>query len=163
MALTTWSGSGVRKHDVVVAKNYLSAGEVDTLNRLVVILLEQAEPRAKDRQHLTLDYWRQNVDRLLDFNERPVLRNAGSIGADQAKAIAQERFEAFDAHRRESEALAADAEDLHALENIAKRARDEGAESEMPRLLQLPQAWLDGGGPISSDRKVRRFVVRLAT
>lgn len=116
----------MRKHDVVVAKSYLSADEVDTLNRLVVILLEQAEPRAKDRQHLTLDYWRQNVDRLLDFNERPVLRNAGSIGADQAKAIAQERFEVFDAHRRESEALAADAEDLHALENIAKRARDEG-------------------------------------
>jgi len=43
MALTNWSGSRVRKHDVIVAKNYLSADEVDTLNRLVVIFLEQAE------------------------------------------------------------------------------------------------------------------------
>jgi|GEM_PF-2730827 len=45
MALTNWSGSRVRKHDVIVAKNYLNADEVDTLNRLVVIFLEQAELR----------------------------------------------------------------------------------------------------------------------
>lgn len=31
MALTTWSGSRVRKHDVIVAKNYLNEDEVDTL------------------------------------------------------------------------------------------------------------------------------------
>ncbi len=31
------------KQDVIVAKNYLSVDEVDTLNRLVVIFLEQAE------------------------------------------------------------------------------------------------------------------------
>lgn len=52
MALTTWSGSRVRKHDVIVAKNYLSEDEVDTLNRLVVIFLEQAELRAKQKQEL---------------------------------------------------------------------------------------------------------------
>lgn len=33
MGLTTWEGSRVRKADVIVAKNYLSADEVDTLNR----------------------------------------------------------------------------------------------------------------------------------
>ena len=59
MGLTTWEGSRVRKADVIVAKNYLIADEVDTLNRLVVIFLEQAELRVKDRQPLTLDYWRQ--------------------------------------------------------------------------------------------------------
>ncbi|MGQ0525267.1 MAG: RhuM family protein, partial [Betaproteobacteria bacterium] len=68
MALTTWEGGRVRKSDVVVAKNYLSADEVDTLNRLVVIFLEQAELRAKQREALTLDYWRSNVDRLLAFS-----------------------------------------------------------------------------------------------
>jgi len=35
IALTSWSGSRVRKHDVIVAKNYLGEEEVDTLNRLV--------------------------------------------------------------------------------------------------------------------------------
>ncbi len=59
-ALTTWSGSRVRKRDIVVAKNYLSEDEVDTLNRLVVIFLEQAELRAKQHKELTLDYWRSS-------------------------------------------------------------------------------------------------------
>jgi len=36
--LLTWKGAQVRKQDIVVAKNYLTEDEVDTLNRLVVIL-----------------------------------------------------------------------------------------------------------------------------
>ena len=62
MALTTWSGSRVRKQDILIAKNYLSADEVDTLNRLVVIFLEQAELRAKQHKNLTLDFWRSSVE-----------------------------------------------------------------------------------------------------
>lgn len=129
MALTTWSGSRVRKHDVVIAKNYLSADEVDTLNRLVVIFLEQAELRAKDRQQLSLDYWRQNVDRLLAFSERPVLANAGSISAADMKTIATDHYEEFDSRRRGAEALEADAEDLKELEVVEKKVkRKEGKE-----------------------------------
>ena len=123
MSLMTWSGSRVRKQDVVVAKNYLTADEVDTLNRLVVIFLEQAELRVKERKALTLDYWRQNVDRLLAFNDRPVLANNGSISAGQMKTIAHDRFDTFDAHRRSAEALAADAEDLKSLEAVEKRVK----------------------------------------
>jgi len=121
MALTTWSGSRVRKQDVIVAKNYLTEDEVDTLNRLVVIFLEQAELRTKERKELTLNYWRQNVDRLLEFNERPVLDHTGKISADEMKQIAHERYDAFDEHRRQAEALAADAEDIKALEEIEKK------------------------------------------
>lgn len=122
MALTSWSGSRVRKHDVIVAKNYLTHDEVDTLNRLVVIFLEQAELRAKERKALTLDYWRQNVDRLLAFNERPILGNAGKISADEMKQIAHERYDAFDALRRQFEAGQADADDIKALEAIEQEA-----------------------------------------
>lgn len=128
MALTTWEGSRVRKADVTVAKNYLSADEVDTLNRLVVIFLEQAELRAKDRQQLTLDYWRRNVDRLLVFNERPLLQNAGSVSTAQMKAVAYERYEDFDGQRRAAEAREADAEDIRALEAIEQRAKKKGRE-----------------------------------
>ena len=35
MGLTSWSGGRVRKADVTVAKNYLDAGELDALNRIV--------------------------------------------------------------------------------------------------------------------------------
>ena len=126
MALTTWSGSRVRKQDVIVAKNYLTADEVDTLNRLVVIFLEQAELRVKERKQLTLAYWRQNVDRLLEFNERPVLQGAGRVSADEMKGIAHERYEVFDARRSSAEAIAADAEDLRLLESLEKTAKGKG-------------------------------------
>lgn len=126
MALTTWSGSRVRRHDVIVAKNYLTANEVDTLNRLVVIFLEQAELRTKERKTLTLDYWRSNVDRLLEFNDRPVLQNSGRVSAEQMKTIAQQRYDAFDTQRRSDEALAADADELKLLEAVEKQARRNG-------------------------------------
>lgn len=123
MALSNWSGSRVRRHDVTVAKNYLSADEVDTLNRLVIIFLEQAELRVKERKELTLDFWRSNIDRLLDFNDRPILKNHGSIGTEQMKTIAQDRYDTFDARRRSTEAVNSDLEDLKALEALEAQAK----------------------------------------
>lgn len=121
MALTNWSGSRVRKHDVVVAKNYLTADEVDTLNRLVVIFLEQAELRVKERKQLTLDYWRSNVDRLIEYNDRQVLTHAGSVSRDEMERIARERFDTFDENRRVAEARQADAAEIEELEQIEKQ------------------------------------------
>ena len=128
MALTSWKGARVRKQDVTIAKNYLSVEEVDTLNRLVVIFLDQAELRARNRQDLTLNYWRENVDRLLDFNEFPILEGAGSVSAEQARMAAHERYELFDAERRRAEAQAADEEDLRELRASAERIKKEQGE-----------------------------------
>jgi hypothetical protein len=121
MSLTHFSGSRVRKQDVVIAKNYLSDDEIDTLNRLVVIFLEQAELRVKQRSELTLDFWRKHVDGMLEFNGQAVLQNAGSISHDNMVSIAHTRYEAFDQHRRTAEALAADAVDLQEIELLEKR------------------------------------------
>lgn len=126
MNLTTWKGSRVRKQDVIVAKNYLTADEIDSLNRLVVIFLEQAELRVKDRKQLTLDFWRSNVDRLLDFNERPVLQDAGSISHGTMKTIVHERYEKFDTNRRLAEAELADIDDLKELEEIEFKLANKG-------------------------------------
>jgi hypothetical protein len=126
MALTTWSGSRVRKHDIIVAKNYLTEDEVDTLNRLVVIFLEQAELRAKQQKDLTLDFWRSSVDRMLASNDQPLLDGPGSVSHDAMKTIAAERYEDFDAKRRNQEALDADAEDLKAIEDLEKDLKRKG-------------------------------------
>ncbi len=123
MALTAWQGSVVRKADVSVAKNYLNADEVDTLNRLVVIFLDQAELRAKGRQDLTLEYWRQNVDKMLEFNERPVLRHAGKISHAEMKIIVSERYDSFDSQRKKQQANAADEEDLRLLLSLETQAK----------------------------------------
>lgn len=124
MGLTAWKGQRVRKQDVIVAKNYLTADEIDTLNRLVVIFLEQAELRVKGRSDLTLAFWRDNVDRLLAFNERPVLRGPGKVGHEDMKGIAHARYEHFDRGRRAAEAAAADAEDLKQIEDLERRLKD---------------------------------------
>ena len=126
MGLCTWEGGRVRKADVIVAKNYLNADEVDSLNRLVVIFLEQAELRVKDRKALTLEYWRENMDRLLAFNDRAVLDNAGSVSSSAMKDIAHERYGQFDAQRRRAAALAADADDLNVLDAAEKALKAHG-------------------------------------
>ena len=121
MNLQAWSGFRVRKHDVIFAKNYPTHDEIDSLNRLVVVFLEQAELRVKERKQLHLDYWRSNVDRTLTFNDRPVLQSAGAISHADMKAIAEGRYEQFDAQRRSGEAIEADREDIQALENVEKK------------------------------------------
>jgi hypothetical protein len=80
MSLTHWSGSRVRKLDVIIAKNYLSEDEIDTLNRLVIIFLEQAELRVKQRHDLTLDFWRNHVDGTLTFNGQADLQEIEQLG-----------------------------------------------------------------------------------
>lgn len=126
MNLTSWRGSRVRTQDVITAKNYLSQDEIDTLNRLVVIFLEQAELRVKQRKDLTLDFWRTNVDKLLTFNDRPVLNGAGKVSHDDMKRIVHDRFETFDQNRREADALAADAEDLKEIEQLEQDLKRSG-------------------------------------
>lgn len=120
MALQSWSGSRVRKADVIVAKNYLQAEEIDELNRIVTMFLDYAEDRVKKRQSLTMADWRQYVDSFLLFNERPLLRGSGKIGREQMLAVAYERYDAFDAQRRQVEVQQADIEELKILERIAK-------------------------------------------
>lgn len=123
MALTNWSGSRVRKSDVIVAKNYLSQDEIDTLNRLVVIFLEQAELRVKQQKDLTLDFWRDNVDKMLEFSRQAVLQGPGQVSHDDMKRIVHDRYEAFDAKRRTAEAIEADAEDLKQIEDLEKKLK----------------------------------------
>lgn len=128
MALTSWKGVRVRKADVIVAKNYLDSDEIDTLNRLVVIFLEQAELRVKQQKDLTLDYWRNNVDKMLAFNDRPVLEGAGSISRNQMEKVAYQRFEDFDQKRRSDDAAEADAADLQEIEQLEKAIKNKGNE-----------------------------------
>jgi len=73
MGLTSWKGTIVRKGDVFTAKNYLTEDEIDTLNRLVVVFLESAELRAKNRQDITMDFWQENVDKIIEFNDKKAL------------------------------------------------------------------------------------------
>ena len=111
MALTSWQGSIVRKGDIYTAKNYLRQEEIDVLNRLTTMFLDSAELRVRERQDLTLRYWRETVDSLLNFQGKVVLQGAGSISNKQMEAHVNAVYEAFNTRRKALAAAEADEED----------------------------------------------------
>jgi virulence protein len=120
MALTSWEGTIVRKGDIYIAKNYLTKDEIDTLNRFVMVFLESAELRAKNRQDITMDFWRENIDKIIAFNDKELLKGNGSISNEQMKKLVGKVYEEFDAKRKRFEAQQADLYDLKELETIEK-------------------------------------------
>jgi hypothetical protein len=119
MNLNTWKGKVVRKGDITIAKNYLNADEIDSLNRLTVIFLETAELRVKERKDLTINYWRENVDKLLTFNDKPILGSTGRISHAQMEKEVFSVYEQFDNRRKHQQAIDADAQDLNELNDVA--------------------------------------------
>lgn len=123
MALTSFKGSKVRKEDIYIAKNYLTSDELDSLNRFVVVFLETAELRAKNKEDITMDFWRENIDKIIEFNDKEVLKNNGTISYEQMKEMVEKVYKTFDNKRKKQEAIEADyidLEELKKIENLAK-------------------------------------------
>ena len=122
--LLAWKGDKVGKADILVAKNYLTEDELDTLNRLVVIFLETAELRAKSKQETRMSFWKGNVDQIITSNGFPLLAHAGTISHEQMESQTSALFLDYDQRRKVQEAQAADQADeaeLKALETQIKR------------------------------------------
>lgn len=123
MGLTSWKGSIVRKEDIFIAKNYLTKDEVDTLNRMVSLFLDTAELRIKEQIPLSLEFWKQEADAVIQFSRKPLLNNSGTISHDDMKTIATKTYTEFDANRRKIEAQQADEEDNKALEKLINKSK----------------------------------------
>jgi hypothetical protein len=115
MGLTSWKGNIVRKQDILIAKNYLTEDELDTLNRLVVIFLETAELRAKNRADISMKFWQENVDKILEFNDKPLLKDKGKVSQNVMENKLQEIYQLFDKKRKKQAVVFADQEDLEVL------------------------------------------------
>ena len=121
MGLTSWKGDAVRRSDVTIAKNYLSADEIDGLNRIVVMWLDFAEDQAKRRKQVFLGDWERKLDEFLAFNERRVLPDKGTVSKAAADALAETEYEAFAARRRELVEAEGERARQAALESMAKQ------------------------------------------
>jgi hypothetical protein len=122
MGLTAWKGSRVRKSDVTTAKNYLKQEEISELNLIVTMFLDTADLRARRRQTMRLSDWEGILDGFLQMNDLPLLANAGSVSATRAERVVHQRYEAFDAQRKEQ--LEADEQsDIVELERIAESSK----------------------------------------
>jgi len=99
MGLSTWKNEGkngkITKLDVTVGKNYLTAEELDDLNRLVSMYLDTAENFARRRKSLTMKDWIEKLDGFLEFNAYDVLKNYGIVKRDAAERHALAEYEKF--------------------------------------------------------------------
>jgi len=120
MGLTSWKTDEVRKTDVTIAKNYLNAEEIDELNRIVVMWLDFAEDQARRRKQIFMKDWEQRLNEFLQFNQRNVLTNAGSISKAQADTFAEEQYDRFAERRRAFKEAQGEQDAIKALEDAAK-------------------------------------------
>ena len=77
--------------------------------------METAEFRAKNRQIILMDFWRQNVDKILIDNEQSLLKDKGKISHKQMEEQVALIYDDFNQQRKQFEAKQADKEDLQEL------------------------------------------------
>ena len=95
MGLTTWEGARIRKADIGIAKNYLTEEELRALNNLAEQYLIFAEGQAARRIAMNMQDWITKLDGFLTLNDREILRDAGKVSAQIAKAHAEQEFSKF--------------------------------------------------------------------
>jgi hypothetical protein len=98
MGLTTWEGSPhgkIHKYDVTVAKNYLTEEELQILGRVVSSYLDLAEMQAMRHIPMTMEDWEKRLNGFLSLMDRDVLKDAGRISAELAKARAESEWEKY--------------------------------------------------------------------
>ena len=98
MGLTTWEGapnSKIHKYDVAIAKNYLTEEELQILGRIVSAYLDLAEMQAMRHIPMTMEDWEKRLNGFLSLMDREVLKDAGRISAELAKARAESEWEKY--------------------------------------------------------------------
>lgn len=98
MGLTHWEGAPqgkIHKYDVSVAKNYLSEFELAQMQRIVSAYLDMAELQAMRRMPMTMQDWEERLSGFLKLWDRDILRDAGKVSAEIAKAHAETEFERY--------------------------------------------------------------------
>lgn len=119
MGLTSWTGALPKRTDAEVAKNYLSADELDTLNRIVSLYLDFAELQAKSHQPMYMKDWIQKLDDFLKLSGKELLTHAGRISAEIAKRKADMEYDKFKV-RTANELTPVE---IHFLENFEKEQK----------------------------------------
>ncbi|VEI58116.1 Virulence protein [Pasteurella multocida] len=123
MGLTSWQGERVLKADIIISKNYLNEDEIDTLNRLTVIFLESAELRAKNKQDLTLRFWQNRIDSIIEDNGFTVLATKGNKTRKEMLLFTDEQYAIFKQKRIDELRLQAEKDDLNTLEVLEKQVK----------------------------------------
>ncbi len=116
MGLTSWSGKEIKKTDVEIAKNYLSAQELDALNKIVTAYLDIAEVRALNHEPMYMKDWLETIDDYLKMTRREILSTAGRISHTQALDKAHDEYKKYKQKEKDRLSLV----EKHFLESIGE-------------------------------------------
>jgi hypothetical protein len=106
LGMTNFKGNYITKEDVHIAKNYLSELELQKLNLLTEGFLGYAELQALEQNPMTMNDWKNFLDRQLKMLNKDVLNNKGKISHKQAIEKAEKEFEIY--RQREMQQLESD-------------------------------------------------------
>ena len=95
MGLTTFSGDLPILEEVRIAKNYLTAEELEKLNRLVSAYFELAELRAMNKQTMDMANHIKALDSLLSDYGEGVLVGSGKISHEKAIKKAKKEYHKY--------------------------------------------------------------------
>ena len=70
-----------------------------------------------------MQFWRDNVDKILDFQDKKVLRDAGSVSNAAMEKQVRKIYEQFDQRRKIAEAKKADEEDMEELKKLEEKVK----------------------------------------
>ncbi len=96
----------------------LYAATGHTAAELVVERADASQP------NMALEFWQNNLNHMLAFNDQPVLDGAGAVSHQDMKQVVQTRYNDFDQKRRQHEAIEADIADLNSLEALEQQLKD---------------------------------------
>lgn len=95
MGLTSFKGVRPTKQEVETAKNYLSANELDVLNRIVTAYLEVAELQALNRKPMYMSDWIERLNDFLKMTGNDILNHSGTISHQQAVHKAHREYQTY--------------------------------------------------------------------
>jgi hypothetical protein len=95
MGMTVFAGEQLTKSEASIAKNYLTKGELDLLNRMVSAFFDLAELRAKQQQPMYMKDWIAELDHFAVRYGKGILQHAGKVSHQDALDKAEAEFEKY--------------------------------------------------------------------
>ena len=97
MGISTFKGELPTLEEAKVAKNYLSAEELKSLNALVSGYLDFAERQAQREVKMTMKDWREHVDRILSATGEDLLIGNGRVSRDMMVDKVNQEYKKYSA------------------------------------------------------------------
>ncbi len=95
MGLLSFSGTDVRKKEIAIAKNYLTASELKILNNIVSAYFDLAEVKAMNHEPMQMQDWIVQLDRMIETFDKKVLTDAGTMSHSEAIKKAEIQYKKY--------------------------------------------------------------------